>query len=178
MTISQRILLRMRNDSDESCRKNRNTRCMFTNFFFTVPFMRQCGKRCRAGQAADDSIIRHMHNTCWITKATDTHSEYVILTAILQQQWLRECTSICHTHTQPVLLHHCFDLSWPVMANWDKTVRLTSWFSPTLHGADHSQFSQAAFFSEVNSYCDLHNDPPPTSYHFIYLMLPKSVCIY
>jgi len=30
-------------------------------------------------QAADDSIIRRTHIACWITKATDTHSEYVIL---------------------------------------------------------------------------------------------------
>jgi hypothetical protein len=27
----------------------------------------------RAGQDTDDNIIWHMHITCWITKATDTH---------------------------------------------------------------------------------------------------------
>jgi hypothetical protein len=31
-----------------------------------------------AGQATDDSIIRRMRTACWITKATNTHSEYVI----------------------------------------------------------------------------------------------------
>jgi hypothetical protein len=31
-----------------------------------------------------------MRSVCWITKATDTHSEYVILIAFLQQQWLGE----------------------------------------------------------------------------------------
>jgi hypothetical protein len=31
-----------------------------------------------------------MRFPCWITKATDTHLEYVILIAILRQQWLRE----------------------------------------------------------------------------------------
>jgi len=30
------------------------------------------------GQAAEDSIIWRMRSACWITKATDTHSEYVI----------------------------------------------------------------------------------------------------
>jgi hypothetical protein len=32
-----------------------------------------------ARQATDDNIIRRMRFACWITKATDTHSEYVIL---------------------------------------------------------------------------------------------------
>jgi len=35
----------------------------------------------RARQATDDNIIRRMRLVCWITKAIDTHSEYVILIA-------------------------------------------------------------------------------------------------
>jgi hypothetical protein len=31
-----------------------------------------------------------MHFACWITKATDTHSEYLILIAFPCKQWLRE----------------------------------------------------------------------------------------
>ena len=31
-----------------------------------------------------------MHFACWITKATDTHSEYVILIAIPWKRWFRE----------------------------------------------------------------------------------------
>ena len=34
--------------------------------------------------------IWRMHVACWISKATDTHSEYVILIAFPLQQWLRE----------------------------------------------------------------------------------------
>jgi hypothetical protein len=34
MTISHRILLRMWNVSDKSCRKNQNTHCTFNNTFF------------------------------------------------------------------------------------------------------------------------------------------------
>ena len=33
----------------------------------------------RVGQATDDNIIRRMRFACWITKATDTYSEYVTL---------------------------------------------------------------------------------------------------
>jgi len=35
-----------------------------------------------------------MRISCWITKATDTHPEYVILTALPLQKWLRERASI------------------------------------------------------------------------------------
>jgi len=35
-------------------------------------------------------IILRMHFAYRITKAADTHSEYVILIAFSQQQWLRE----------------------------------------------------------------------------------------
>jgi hypothetical protein len=35
----------------------------------------------RTRQATDDSIIRCMRFACWITKATHTHSEYVITVA-------------------------------------------------------------------------------------------------
>jgi hypothetical protein len=35
-----------------------------------------------------------MRNTCWITKATNTHLDYTILLALLPQQWLYERTSI------------------------------------------------------------------------------------
>jgi hypothetical protein len=39
----------------------------------------------KARQATDDNITRRMRFTCWITKATDTHSEYVIPIAFPQQ---------------------------------------------------------------------------------------------
>ena len=36
------------------------------------------------------TTIWRMRFACWITKATDTHSEYVILIAFPHQQLLRE----------------------------------------------------------------------------------------
>jgi hypothetical protein len=35
-----------------------------------------------------------MRIACWITKATDTHSEYVIFIAFTRQKWLRERASL------------------------------------------------------------------------------------
>ena len=48
----------------------------------------------RAGQATDDNVIRCMRIACWVTKCTNTHSEYVILTAFPLQQRLRERVSM------------------------------------------------------------------------------------
>jgi hypothetical protein len=61
-----------------------------------------------AGQATDDNIIRRMRFACWITKATDTHSEYVVLIAFPRQQWSRERASVLHLymHALCCLLSH------------------------------------------------------------------------
>jgi hypothetical protein len=48
----------------------------------------------RGGQATDESMIRGMLFSCWITKATGTHSDYVIHIAFPRQQWLRERASM------------------------------------------------------------------------------------
>ena len=52
--------------------------------------MKKFGK---ARQDTSDNIIRRMRFAWWIAKATQTHSEYVILIAFLRQQWLREALS-------------------------------------------------------------------------------------
>jgi len=52
--------------------------------------LRHCDKEVRdfhgstAGQATDDNTIRRMRIACWIPKATDTHSECVIIVALQQ----------------------------------------------------------------------------------------------
>jgi hypothetical protein len=52
------------------------------------------GKYDRAGQATNDNITRRVHVACWIAKATDTHTECVILIALPHQHWLRERASV------------------------------------------------------------------------------------
>ena len=48
-----------------------------------------------------------MSTACWVTKATDTHSEYVIFIAFLQQQWLCKHTSVlCYTYVASPVIHH------------------------------------------------------------------------
>jgi hypothetical protein len=52
--------------------------------------MRNVKKYDTARQTTDDNTIRRLHIACWITKATDIHSEYVTLNATPRQQWFRE----------------------------------------------------------------------------------------
>jgi hypothetical protein len=48
----------------------------------------------KAGQATDDNTMRRMRLVFWITKATNTYSEYVIVISFPLQQWLRERSPI------------------------------------------------------------------------------------
>jgi hypothetical protein len=58
---------------------------MLVNFSPKVlPFMRQCS----------DNKIRRMRCAFWVTKAADTHPEYVIIRAFPWQQWFRERAAI------------------------------------------------------------------------------------
>jgi hypothetical protein len=55
---------------------------------------------------------------CWIRKATDTYSEYVILIPFPLQQWLRERTSMFR-YTYPACL--VFNTSCPCQMNSERT---------------------------------------------------------
>jgi len=90
------ILLRMINASHKSCSENRNTNFMFNKFFFRKSrrLWDNVEKYGITRQVSDDNIKRRTRFPCWITKATDTHSEYVILIAFTWQQWLCERVSM------------------------------------------------------------------------------------
>jgi len=45
-------------------------------------------------QTTDDNVMRLMRVACWIPKATDTHSEFVIRFAFPRRQWLSERASM------------------------------------------------------------------------------------
>ena len=44
----------------------------------------------RARQATNGNTVRFIRFEWWITKDTDTHSEYLLLIDFPRQQWLRE----------------------------------------------------------------------------------------
>jgi len=93
LIISRSVLLRIRNLADKRCTGNQNTHFMFTNYFRKiVPFWDNVENYGRAGEATDDNRAKRI--ACWIPKATNTHSEYVILIALPLQQWFRERASM------------------------------------------------------------------------------------
>jgi len=87
-----RWTLRMRNVTDRFVEKIKHTIYVQWPFFFLGKSYRlwDVGKYGTARQATDENIIRRMRSACWITKVTDTHSEYVILVAFQRQEWSRE----------------------------------------------------------------------------------------
>jgi hypothetical protein len=96
-TISRWVLLRSTNYWGRSCGSNRNILCSIT--FLSQKSCRLCENVDKIWywpdrQDTDDNIIRRACFARRIPKATDTHSEYVILIAFSLQQWLRERPSV------------------------------------------------------------------------------------
>jgi hypothetical protein len=82
------IIIGKRNVSDECCRGNQNTHFMFSNCFFPKNNAVYNAEKYGTAIPATDGITRHMRIACWITEATNTHSEYVIIIACPLQKWL------------------------------------------------------------------------------------------
>ena len=99
MIVSSSVILRMRNISDKRCRENQNTHY--------IPKLPPSENRV-VYEIMWKNIVQpdrpqmkiwRMRIACWIPKATNTHSEYVILIAFRPQQWLHECASMLrYTH--------------------------------------------------------------------------------
>ena len=71
----------MRNVSDKNCRENSDTFCFRYNFVENLTINEIPWKNVVDPDRPQLTILR-MRFACWITKATETHSEYVILIAI------------------------------------------------------------------------------------------------
>ena len=90
------VLFRMRNVSNESCRGNWNTHFVFSKVLF-IYFSKschlwECGKNIEPDRP--QLAVWRMRIACWIPKATNTHSQYVIFIAYPLQQWLHERSSM------------------------------------------------------------------------------------
>ena len=72
--------------------KSKHTFCVQWSIFISkiVSFMSKCGKILRSG--AGQMTVWRMRVACWITKAThtNTHSEYIVLTASTPQHKFHE----------------------------------------------------------------------------------------
>jgi hypothetical protein len=94
LIISLPFLLRMSNVSDKR-RRNQNTHFTSINiFFFENPTVCEIMWKNIVERGRTQVTIWRMRIACSITKATNTHSEYVILIGLPLQQWLHERASM------------------------------------------------------------------------------------
>jgi len=70
----------------------------FQKLYSLLDNLEKCGT---TRQATDGKIIQHMRFVCWVTYATETHSECIILIAFPWQHWLQKCATIL------LLYKHC-----------------------------------------------------------------------
>jgi len=94
MTISRSVLLRMRNVSDKNCRENQKkafyVQQLFSERRSVCEIIWKNIGRARQVTGENTCITHRIRTECWITMATDIHSEYAIFIAFPLQQWLRE----------------------------------------------------------------------------------------
>ena len=88
------VFLRMRTVSDRSCIEYRSKLFIFKNFFF---FENRAVYEVMWENIVDmgrQQMTWRMCIACWVPKATNTLSEYIMLTAFPLQQWLHERASM------------------------------------------------------------------------------------
>jgi hypothetical protein len=72
---------------------------MFNNFFPENLAVYEIMWKNTAEPDRPQMTMWRMRIACWIPKATNTHSDYVIFIAVLLQQWLYESASLLrHTY--------------------------------------------------------------------------------
>ena len=104
MIISSSVIFRMRNISDKDLVKIKtHILCSITFFRNSCLLCDNVEKYNTAGQTTDDNIIGllRMRLACWITKATDTHTEHAILIAFPTAKMVSE------KHLSITLCVHC-----------------------------------------------------------------------
>jgi hypothetical protein len=105
--ISSSVILKTRNVSHKSRRENQSTSFRFNNiFFFENPAVYEImWENVVEPNRSQMAIWQYLS-----PPPTHTQSECVISVALPLQQWLRECDSLCYTHTLPVFfLIRCFE---------------------------------------------------------------------
>jgi hypothetical protein len=76
----------MRSVSDERCRENQNTRFVLNSFVFENLAVYEIIWKNILEPDRPQMTIRRMRTACWIPKATNTPSEYVVLVDFPQEQ--------------------------------------------------------------------------------------------
>jgi len=78
LITSHSFLLRLTNVSERSCRENHIAYIVLNNFIKSCLSWNNAEKYCTGRRATDDNTTVHMYTACWISKAINTNSEFVI----------------------------------------------------------------------------------------------------
>jgi hypothetical protein len=93
LIISRSVLLRMRSVSGNSCRENQNTHFV-VSYVFKIRAIYEIIWKNIVQSDRPQMAIWLMRIACWIPKATNTHSQYVIPIVLPLQQRLHERASM------------------------------------------------------------------------------------
>jgi len=76
--------------------KNQNTHFVFNKSFppESCRLWDNVEKHGRPTHVADDNTLLRMRFACWVSKTTNTQSEYVVITALPQRNWCPEYASV------------------------------------------------------------------------------------
>ena len=175
MIISCWILLKTRNVSEKICREIQR-KMYILNFFFFSENRAVCEIKWENIVERDrpQMTIWRMRNSCRIPKATNTHSEYVILITFPLQQWWQERSSVLrYTYIAAVVTNKPFQKRQFHFKSRDET--------KLLFARDRCQTVAGAFWSYSDSLNSgstdagrsqqAHLRPPPTQ------LLAVDVCV-
>jgi BarA-like signal transduction histidine kinase len=84
----------MRNISEEVFRKKENKESMYNNFFSENPAVYEIMLYYIVELDRPQMTIRHTRVASWVSKATNTHSEFTILIVFPFEKWLHESASM------------------------------------------------------------------------------------
>ena len=81
------------------------THLVFNNFFPESRAVNETTWKNTVEPGRPHMTLRRTRFACWIPKATNTHSEYVIFITFPLQQWLHECASLLrYTYTSCLVI--------------------------------------------------------------------------
>jgi hypothetical protein len=130
----------------QNCRRNHNTRFAFNYFFFQNRAFYEIIWKNIVGRGRTQITVRRMRTACWVHKATDSHSEYVIIVAFPQ----KECTNVpnCYVHAFIVCL---------VCTGWSKSL-----CAPDIYNTENYKYCSKCPPPVSRQLLTRHRDTRPT----------------
>ena len=150
--MSSSFVLSMRTVSDRFVEKMK-THLLYSRTSFSGKLSRlwDVEKYGRGRQATDSNIIQRMRIACWMTKATDTHSEYVVLIFFHGSCGYANAPECCVIRTVPDLLY--------VKARW--YVELPPCWFARRKGAKYMRTRTEFADRDVDAITNVLSTPPP-----------------